>query len=176
MPPPAQERWAIFCRIPKVVATAEAMGVRPPVSSSISVDRDEPPCASCSPCRAASPPPPTTSGPDILPSCFSKDRFSVGPDFKKLEKRFAAAQGRSTAAKPVTFAAAPSRLTAVKPDTHDKGIRLKRIRDHDDMQMEELEAKRMKLKAVFSQVIESRKKQLMGSLTMKEGAMSAIDV
>ncbi|PUZ67625.1 hypothetical protein GQ55_3G450900 [Panicum hallii var. hallii] len=99
--------------------------------------------------------------PDILPSCFSKDRFSVGPDFKKLEKRFAAAQ---------------SRLTAVKPDTHDKGIRLKRFRDHDDMQMEELEAKRMKLKAVFSQVIESRKKKLMGSLTMKEGAMSAIDV
>jgi hypothetical protein len=46
MPPPAQERWAIFCRIPKVVATAEAMGVRPPVSSSISVDRDEPHCAS----------------------------------------------------------------------------------------------------------------------------------
>ncbi|PUZ67624.1 hypothetical protein GQ55_3G450900 [Panicum hallii var. hallii] len=114
--------------------------------------------------------------PDILPSCFSKDRFSVGPDFKKLEKRFAAAQSRSTAAKPVTFAAAQSRLTAVKPDTHDKGIRLKRFRDHDDMQMEELEAKRMKLKAVFSQVIESRKKKLMGSLTMKEGAMSAIDV
>jgi hypothetical protein len=56
------------------------------------------------------------------------------------------------------------------------GIRLKRIRDHDDMQMEELEAKRMKLKAVFSQVIESRKKKLMGSLTMKEGAMSAIGV
>ncbi|PVH63112.1 hypothetical protein PAHAL_3G476500 [Panicum hallii] len=116
------------------------------------------------------------AGPDILPSCFSKDRFSVGPDFKKLEKRFAAAQSRSTAAKPVTFAAAQSRLTAVKPDMHDKGIRLKRIRDHDDMQMEELEAKRMKLKAVFSQVIESRKKKLMGSLTMKEGAMSAIGV
>ncbi|RLM98115.1 hypothetical protein C2845_PM06G32270 [Panicum miliaceum] len=114
---------------------------------------------------------------DILPSCFSKDRFSVGPDVKKLVKRFAAAQRRSTVAKPVTFAATQSRLTAIKPDTHDKGIRLKRIRDHDDMQMEELEAKRMKLNAVFSQVIESRKKKLMGSLTMKEGgAVRAIDV
>ncbi|RLN01147.1 hypothetical protein C2845_PM06G32220 [Panicum miliaceum] len=77
---------------------------------------------------------------------------------------------RSTAAKPVTFAAAQSRLTAVKPDTHDKGITLKRIRDLDDMQKEELEAKRMKVKAVFAEVIESQKKKLMGSLTMKEGA------
>ena len=56
------------------------------------------------------------------------------------------------------------------------GIRLKRIRDHDDMLKEELEAKRMKMKAVFAGVIESRKKKLMGSVTMKEGALSAIDV
>jgi len=114
--------------------------------------------------------------PDILPSCFSKDRFSVGPDVKKMIKRFAAAQSRSTAAKPVPFAAAQSRLTAVKPDTHDKGIKLKRVRDHDDILKEELEAKRMKLEAVFAEVIESRKKKLMGSVTMKEGAVSAIDV
>ncbi|RLN30627.1 hypothetical protein C2845_PM05G03650 [Panicum miliaceum] len=112
--------------------------------------------------------------PDILPSCFSKDRFSVGPDFKKLEKRFAAAQRRSTAAKPVTFATSQSRLTAVKPDTHDKGIRLKRIRDHDDMQKEELEAKRIKMKAVFAEVIESPKKKLVGSLTMKEHALQIL--
>jgi len=91
-------------------------------------------------------------------------------------KRFAAAQSRSTAAKPVPFAAAQSRLTAVKPDTHDKGIKLKRVRDHDDILKEELEAKRMKLEAVFAEVIESRKKKLMGSVTMKEGAVSAIDV
>jgi len=38
----------------------------------------------------------TFVGPDILPSCFSKDRFSVGPDFEKLgKKRFGAAQSRS---------------------------------------------------------------------------------
>jgi len=53
---------------------------------------------------------------------------------------------------------------------------LKRVRDHDDILKEELEAKRMKLEAVFAEVIESRKKKLMGSVTMKEGAVSAIDV
>ena len=55
-------------------------------------------------------------------------------------------------------------------------IMLKRIRDHDDILKEQLEAKRMKLEAVFAEVIESRKKKLMGSVTMKEGAVSAIDV
>ena len=57
---------------------------------------------------------------------------------------------------------------------------MKRVRDHDDILKEELEAKRMKLEAVFAEVIESRKKKLMGSVTMKEamkeGAVSAIDV
>ena len=61
------------------------------------------------------------------------------------------------------------------------GIRLKRIRDHDDMLKEELEAKRMKMKAVFAGVIESRKKKKLLTmflskqiLTMKEGAVRAM--
>ena len=41
-------------------------------------------------------------------------------------------------------------------------IMLKRIRDHDDILKEQLEAKRMKWEAVFAEVIvESRKKKLM---------------
>jgi len=28
-------------------------------------------------------------GPDILPSCFNRDKFSIGPGVKKLMKRFA---------------------------------------------------------------------------------------
>ncbi|CAN6361471.1 unnamed protein product [Urochloa humidicola] len=70
--------------------------------------------------------------PDVLPSCFNKDNFTIGPDTKKLIKRFAAAQRRSIAAKPVTFAAAQSRLTATNPiATHDNGTGLKTIRDRE---------------------------------------------
>ena len=61
------------------------------------------------------------------------------------------------------------------------GIRLKRIRDHDDILKEQLEAKRMKWEAVFAEVIvESRKKKLLTMflskklLTMKEGAVRAM--
>ncbi|CAL4905668.1 unnamed protein product [Urochloa decumbens] len=107
--------------------------------------------------------------PDVLPSCFNKDNFSIGPDTKKLIKRFEAAHRRATAAKPVTFPAAQSRLTTANPvATHGNGMRLKAIRDHESREMEELQAKRMKFEAVLSEAVESHKK----FKTMKEGDMS----
>ncbi|CAN6334590.1 unnamed protein product [Urochloa humidicola] len=94
--------------------------------------------------------------PDVLPSCFNKDNFTIGPDTKKLIKRFAAAQRRLTATNPIA--------------THDNGTGLKTIRDRESWEMEELQAKRMKFEAVLSEaVIEwGRRIFLPHSLTMKE--------
>ncbi|CAN6329578.1 unnamed protein product [Urochloa humidicola] len=114
--------------------------------------------------------------PDILPRCFNKDKFSVGPDVKKLIKRFTAAQSRSTGAQPVTFAAAQSRSEQVKPVMHDKDLRLKRLRDHEHREVEEMQAKKMKFLAVLDEAVESHKKNMCAALIMKEGSVSAVDV
>uniref|UniRef100_A0A0A8Z7U2 Uncharacterized protein n=1 Tax=Arundo donax TaxID=35708 RepID=A0A0A8Z7U2_ARUDO len=93
-----------------------------------------------------------SSRPDFLPRCFKQDKFSVGPEhkkyIKKYIKRLTAAQSRMPPA------------THVTPVTHDNGKPSKRFRDHDNMEMEEQKATRMKFEAILSKAVESRKKSL----------------
>ncbi|CAL5092793.1 unnamed protein product [Urochloa decumbens] len=89
--------FAVDLRLRKVVEFSQFSMPKPPPHLNISshfvhVWQNDPSCR-----------------PDVLPSCFNKDNFSIGPDTKKLIKRFEAAHRRSTAAKPVTFPAAQSR-------------------------------------------------------------------